>query len=1015
MKYYFKCLRFVVVAALMCSPFAGKSQILDYAADTSGALFSVAAFATGLPLYRVNGASEPASPCVAGGFSSNHFQTNTVLDTSKPAVEISLTANAGYYLNITGITSQLRRSSTGPDSVRYAYSTDGGITWPYQQITYVPYDGACGALVTTATWPVSFTVGAPQTLLFRIYGYDAADTAGVLQVENLAINGNVVLSDGCTQPSLLNASGITYYSATMNWAAVLGAASYNIRYRPLGDTVWLDTFTNITSINVAGLTCNTLYEYQIQTVCTGGMTSVWAGSSLFRTAICPCPVPTGLGDSAITATSAMVYWTAADWSASYNIRYKKIGDTTWMYSAITGTEKELSGLNCGTAYEFEVQNVCTDTGVYSDSVVFWTLSCACPTPSGLFTTALATNTATLNWPAVTGALHYTVRYRSVGTYPWTTDTTSLTHMNIAGLACGTQYEFQVGSYCSVTSSSSYSVSDTFATTSCPCPMPTTLAASSITTTTANLSWSSVVWAAFYNFRYRAVGATAWIVDSSNTTSKKVTGLTCGTVYEFQLQSVCGGLGLGSYTASTDFTTATCLPTSASSGAISVYFNQPVDNSVAIGANAGYLNHSMADTLIAYISRAKYSIDIAQYNYVQASSYSNIANALNTAHAAGITVRWIYDSTAANTGLNLLDSTISKLSSPKATGYGNMHNKFMVIDANSLNPNDAIVCTGSPEWTDTGLNYAYGNLIFIQDSGVAHAYDGEFNMMWGGTNSTPNTSVSKFGTAKTDLGRHQFGVAGHLVEVYFAPSDGTDAHIQASIGSANTDVYFSMYNFANSAEALDVNTVKTSGAYAAGIIDQASETGAAYSLLGTILGGNLKTYSGPYTNDNQYLIVDPSNYCSDPQLLTGSHNWTSASGNTNDENILILHNGTVANEYYQSFKANFNAMGGTLTTFVNCSAAHVNGPAMNILEDGNSLQVRPNPAGQTTYVTYKLSGNQRIAVSLYNMVGQEVVKIVQVAEQTPGSYSYPVEIQTPGVYFVRLSIGDMNFTRKVIKL
>ena len=1015
MKYFSTCTKWIVMVAVMLSPFAGKAQILDYAADTSGALFSVAAFATGLPLYRVNGASEPASPCVAGGFSSNHFQSNTVLDTTKPAVEISLTPDAGYYLDITGITSQLRRSATGPDSVRYAYSTDGGITWPYQQITYVPYDGACGALVTTATWAVSFTVGAPQTLLFRIYAYDAADTGGVLQVENLAINGHVVLSDGCTQPSLLNTSGITFNSATMNWAAVLAAASYNVRYRPLGDTVWNNTISAVTSINVTGLTCNTVYEYQIQTVCTGGSNSVWAGSSLFRTLICPCPIPTGLGDSAVTATSVKVYWSPAASSISYNLRYKKVGDTSWIYSAITGTGKALTGLNCGSAYVFEVQNVCTDTGLYSDSMVFWTLSCACPTPTGLYTTATTANTTTLNWSVVVGALHYTVRYRQLYTFPWTTDTTSLTTKNISGLACGTQYEFQVGSYCSVTSSSSYSVSDTFATTNCPCPMPTGLAASSITTASAKLSWTSVVWAAYYNFRYRKVGTASWTVDSSNTTSKTIKSLTCGTNYEFQLQSVCGGLGTGSYTASTNFSTNACLPVSASSGVVSVYFNQPVDNSVAIGAAACYLNHSMADTLIAYISRAKYSIDIAQYDYEQNTNYSNIATAVNSAFLRGVMVRWIFDSSAANTGLSQLNNGISVLGSPTTAGYGKMHNKFMVIDANSLNAADAVLCTSSANWTDTGLNYSYGNLIFVQDSGLAHAYDGEFNMMWGGTNATPNTSVSKFGTHKTDLGRHVFGVGGYLAEVYFAPSDGTDGHIQSSILSANTDLYFSEYNFANSTEALDVNTVKNAGAYVAGIVDQASNTGAAYSLLGTILAGQLKTYSGSFQNNNQYVIVDPSNYCSDPQLLTGSHDITTAASTLNDENVLILHNGTVANEYYQSFKANFAAMGGSISTITNCSLAHVNGPALDILEDGNSLLVHPNPTGGTTYVSYTLSGQEKVSVSIYNMVGQEVTSILPASDQAPGAYSYPVQITAPGIYFVRLTIGDMNFTRKFVKM
>ncbi len=40
-----------------------------------------------------------------------------------------------------------------------------------------------------------------------------------------------------------------------------------------------------------------------------------------------------------------------------------------------------------------------------------------------------------------------------------------------------------------------------------------------------------------------------------------------------------------------------------------YFNHPVDTTVAKEAKAVYLNHCLADTFVAYINRAKYTIDI----------------------------------------------------------------------------------------------------------------------------------------------------------------------------------------------------------------------------------------------------------------------------------------------------------------------------------------------------------------------------------------------------------------------
>src|SRR5437764_1271566 len=83
--------------------------------------------------------------------------------------------------------------------------------------------------------------------------------------------------------------------------------------------------------------------------------------------------------------------------------------------------------------------------------------------------------------------------------------------------------------------------------------------------------------------------------------------------------------------------------------IKVYFNHPVNTAVATGPHAVYLNHTLADTLVGYIDRAKYSIDVAQYEYSQTTSYASIYTAINNAYTRGIKIRWIYDGAATNTG------------------------------------------------------------------------------------------------------------------------------------------------------------------------------------------------------------------------------------------------------------------------------------------------------------------------------------------------------------------------------
>lgn len=89
----------------------------------------------------------------------------------------------------------------------------------------------------------------------------------------------------CGTPGGLNATGITQTSATLNWAAVSGATSYNVRARQVGTTTWSTGTVTSTSVNFTGLTCNTNYEFQVQAVC-GTTTGAYSGSANFTSSAC---------------------------------------------------------------------------------------------------------------------------------------------------------------------------------------------------------------------------------------------------------------------------------------------------------------------------------------------------------------------------------------------------------------------------------------------------------------------------------------------------------------------------------------------------------------------------------------------------------------------------------------------------------------------------------------------------------------------------------------------------------
>ena len=213
---------------------------------------------------------------------------------------------------------------------------------------------------------------------------------------------------------------------------------------------------------------------------------------------------------------------------------------------------------------------------------------------------------------------------------------------------------------------------------------------------------------------------------------------------------------------------TFITQSSSTGTIKTYFTRPVDTTVATGAKAIQIYRAVDDTCIAYINRAKQSIDIAVYNF-NVEGISNIAAALNAAFNRGVVVRVIVDGGTNNSAIPELVAGIGKLARPVTTGI--MHNKFMVIDGHSTNQNDPILWTGSCNWTDQNINTDANNVLFIQDASLAKAYTIEFNEMFGSATTTPDLTKAKFGPDKSDNTPHEFIVGGKRVEVFFSPATG----------------------------------------------------------------------------------------------------------------------------------------------------------------------------------------------------------------------------------------------------
>ncbi len=452
------------------------------------------------------------------------------------------------------------------------------------------------------------------------------------------------------------------------------------------------------------------------------------------------------------------------------------------------------------------------------------------------------------------------------------------------------------------------------------------------------------------------------------------------------------------------------------GTINVYFNSDVDHSVALPENEANGNVDFQEKIISRINQASYSIDIALYSFF---GLPNVEQAIIVAKNRGVKVRFVYESRDIQTGAKaLLDAGILMSQRPDENGL--MHNKFGIFDARDDDPENDWVWMGSWNWTSLELNWL-NNVVEINDPSLADTYTIEFEEMWGSNSDTPDPANAKFGNTKSDNTTHSFTIGGIEVESYFSPSDQTESHIVNSILTADTSIYFAMLAFTSNPiyaaiEARHNNYFMNDGR---GIIADANLTGSEFDNLQNLFPGEVFDQSTGNKLHHKFGTVDAANTTSDPQVITGSHNWSAAANTKNDENTLIFHDIYIANQYMQVFKAMYNFMGGTsdfdIPVIVSVEEEKT-APTEFVLE-----QNYPNPFNPSTTIQYSIPssviGNKdfrSVQLKIYDVLGREVATIVD-REQAAGNYSIVFDASglTSGLYFYKLSSGGFISTKKMI--
>ncbi|MEA3460682.1 MAG: phospholipase D-like domain-containing protein [Bacteroidota bacterium] len=441
--------------------------------------------------------------------------------------------------------------------------------------------------------------------------------------------------------------------------------------------------------------------------------------------------------------------------------------------------------------------------------------------------------------------------------------------------------------------------------------------------------------------------------------------------------------------------------SESNGSIRALFNRPVDRSLSLGLlEPEYLPEELDDELILYIDQAEESIDLALYN-LNNTGISDITRALNQAHTRGVVVRAVYDGDINAQGMQSLDSDIGKIASPRSDypNYGIMHNKFVVIDAESADPLLPVVWTGSTNFSYNQINTDPNNVIVLQDQSLARAYRLEFNEMFGSDGPQPDPENARFGPDKTDNTPHEFIIGGKRVECYFSPSDGTHQQILNTISTSDHSINVAtmLITKQDIGDALALKSDQ--GKEVQVLLDDYDQYGEPIAnTLKATLGADFRLNGEAGIMHHKYMIVDQAHADADPLVLTGSHNWSASAQLRNDENTLIVHDQGAANVYYQEFVPRFR----------NGEVLVSDGPNEEWLLYDSRIEIYPNPASGWIHIKTG-EGIEIDVLSLRDPSGREMVQYIN---KIPSGID--ISQLRGGLYLLHIKLsGGEHIIRKII--
>jgi phosphatidylserine/phosphatidylglycerophosphate/cardiolipin synthase-like enzyme len=222
-----------------------------------------------------------------------------------------------------------------------------------------------------------------------------------------------------------------------------------------------------------------------------------------------------------------------------------------------------------------------------------------------------------------------------------------------------------------------------------------------------------------------------------------------------------------------------------------------------------------------------------------------------------------------------EEEFSDFAQPKKA-KGLSHNKFCVFD-------NHIVWTGSFNPTRRGDENNNNNVVVYFSKTLAQNYEDEFQEIWEGVTRGDQVKYPKVMINKK------------VVENYFCPEGNCRDHVLENLQQAEKSIHFMTFSFTDIPISKLLVEKHKEGVQVQGVFEN-NQAGSRFSEFNrhTKYGLDVKKDHNNYMMHHKVFIID------EEIVITGSYNPSNNGNFRNDENILIIHDKRIAQQFMEEF-------------------------------------------------------------------------------------------------------------------